>query len=138
MNSLFLQEVLSHSHGLPLEVNHYISTKQTVSSAVSWLGCQAKNIMMSMEPMKLSKASNFIKYIEHVRQTWRDKFNDNAKFVICCDNSTVHKNRIVEEYCKKYSINIIFIIAYSPWLNPVEGYIGRIKSRLSSEKKQGK
>ena len=97
-----------------------------------------EGIMGYTEQTVLSNGNKFINYIQHIKHIHEGPEYANTEFVICCDNSTVHKNRVVEQYCREHSISILFITAYSPWLNPVEGYIGRIKSRLSSNKKDGK
>ena len=138
MNFLCLQEALKLLPGILLEVSHYIATGPILSVVVSSLDYQARCIMEYMERLVPFNGSSFIKYIKHIRKIEDSKSNGESNYLIWLDNSTVHKNEDVRKYCREKWVWLLFITAYSPWLNPVEGLIGRIKAKLGSKKKQGK
>ena len=51
--------------------------------------------------------------------------------VLFMDNAVMHKHPQVLETCRAFGVNVLFNAQYSPWLNPIEGLFGHIKSKLT-------
>lgn len=52
----------------------------------------------------------------------------NSDYILICDNARIHKNKLLPKI-EKY-LNILFLPAYSPQLNPIETLFSVIKTRL--------
>ena len=50
--------------------------------------------------------------------------------MLVCDNASIHKTKEVCQLLNISKIGLLTIKPYSPWLNPVEGYISAIKKRI--------
>ncbi|HIP29932.1 MAG TPA: IS630 family transposase [Sulfurospirillum arcachonense] len=73
---------------------------------------------------------NALETIEHfkiVRKHYGDK--PIAYFI---DNASWHKTKIVQEYCEKNDITLLFLPPYSPEYNPIERVWGYLKSKVKN------
>ncbi|KAG0441634.1 hypothetical protein DMUE_0898 [Dictyocoela muelleri] len=59
-------------------------------------------------------------------------FQNNRNDILVMDNCSFHHRRDVIALLENKNINIRFLPAYSPQLNPIEEYFGHFKSKLSS------
>ena len=72
-----------------------------------------------------------IKYIK----SWINQFQVDCKsktsnVIIVSDNATIHKSNLVKNAIAKWKISLITIVPYWPFLNPIESYIGIVKSKI--------
>ena len=79
--------------------------------------------------------SHFLKLVVDESKKYSDQ---NNKVVIVWDNASIHKTQRVRDLLKTSKISMLTITPYSPWLNPVEGFIGSFKKKLWSEVNNGK
>ena len=79
--------------------------------------------------------SQFRKWVADESKKYSDQ---NNKVVNVWDNASIHKTQRVRDLLKTSKINMHTISPYSPWLNPVEGFIGSFKNKLWSEVINGK
>ena len=82
-----------------------------------------------------SPFSHFLKWIVDESKKYSDQ---NYKVVIVWDNASIHETQWVRDLLKTSKISMLTITPYSPWLNPVEGFIGSFKKKLWSEVNNGK
>jgi transposase len=54
------------------------------------------------------------------------------EIVIFMDNARIHKHPLVLETAARFNAHILFNSEYSPWLNPVEQWFGKVKRHLRS------
>lgn len=47
--------------------------------------------------------------------------------VLLLDNVAFHHSKIVKEYCQEQCIYLLYVPAYSPWFNPIEGVFSIVK-----------
>ena len=55
------------------------------------------------------------------------------KVVLFLDNSSVHRSKLIEEFCQKYDTKMIFNASYSPDFNPIKNLFSLWKSKVHSE-----
>ena len=77
------------------------------------------------------KMINFLKNCETLKI--REIFKKEKVFNIVLDNYSVHLSKYIEEIAKILNINLIFLPAYSPDLNPIEDVWRIIKKYVSNK-----
>ena len=55
------------------------------------------------------------------------------KIVVFLDNSSVHRSKLIEEYCQKYDIKMIFNAPYCPDFNPIENLFSLWKNKVHNK-----
>ena len=73
------------------------------------------NMDLITDNYKVVNGENFIKFLEKLRVKYSNK-----KINIVLDNGRYHKTSEVLSFCKENNINLCFLPAYSPNLNPIE------------------
>ena len=66
----------------------------------------------------------FTYFLKKIINDNREHANRHKKLVFVWDNSSIHTSKKVNDFLKKEEVSILTITPYSPWLNPVESYIG--------------
>ena len=64
---------------------------------------------------KSVNSEEFIKFLKRCREIKKE-----GKLYLFVDNMTVHRSKIVTEYCQKAKIELLFNSAYSSEVNPIE------------------
>ena len=59
--------------------------------------------------------------------------SNNRRIWVIWDNWSIHKSEIVQKFIKNLGICMIWIVAYSPFLNPAENLIQGIKSKIKRD-----
>jgi transposase len=49
--------------------------------------------------------------------------------VLYLDNLRVHHSKRVKDFCEDNNLQLVFNIAYSPELNPIENFFSLVKNR---------
>ena len=62
----------------------------------------------------------------------------NRKYVILCDNATIHKAKQVRNYLESSKILMVTIPPYSPTLNAAEKIILAIKEKIKRYEDEGR
>ena len=58
--------------------------------------------------------------------------------ILVTDNALIHKTKGISEFLESKEARLLTIYLYSPWLNPIEGYIYSIKKRIKMKLESGK
>ena len=74
-------------------------------------------------------SSVFIRYLD----TYVVPILNNEQTLIM-DNHPVHHAKVVKEYLNEKKINVLYLPAYSPELNPIEEAFSKIKNYLKKKK----
>ena len=109
---------------------------QTHFDEVLWWVFLKLDFTKYMELLSCFKASDFIDYLNTIKQYFIQNVGAGSTIVILCDNASIHKTNEVLKFWKDNHILLTWITRYSPWLNPVEGFIGWIKSSIRAKLKQ--
>ena len=73
----------------------------------------------------------FCQYLKQVIEFYHSKDPQiKNQVLLVCDNASIHKTKEVCQLLNISKIGLLTIKPYSPWLNPVEGYISAIKKRI--------
>ena len=136
MNSLSMQGVIGSMDGLSGEPNLYILDFLTHFDEVLWWVFLKVDFTKYMEWLSSFKASDFIDYLNAIKQYFIQNVGAGSTIAILCDNASIHKTNEVLKFWKDNHILLIWITRYSPWLNPVEEFIGWIKSSIRAKLKQ--
>ena len=73
----------------------------------------------------------FWQYLEHtIIQHHETRSESKNLFLFVTDNATIHKTNKASKILNSNEIGLLTIKPYSPWLNPVEGYISSIKKKI--------
>ena len=107
-------------------------------AAASWPHSPTIIIMDCLTPIKHFKTKAFIKFLSNVKYAYTRNIRKRKGFIICWNNAAIHKNNEVKRFCQDEDIPVLFITSYLPWLNQIEGFIGCIKSKLLSSKREGR
>jgi len=47
--------------------------------------------------------------------------------IILLDNVSFHHSKIVKDFCQEQGLHLLYVPAYSPWFNPIEGVFSVVK-----------
>ena len=72
-------------------------------------------------------SSIFVKYLKGVINQIKQGAKYSKEYVIIWDNAIIHRSEIWKTFLESQNIGLLTIHPYSPWLNPIEHYIGSIK-----------
>ena len=67
------------------------------------------------------RSHDFLIFLEDLVQECR------PPFALILDNASIHKTKLVREYCLRKNIQIIWNVPYSPWFNGIEEVWSLIK-----------
>ena len=94
-------------------------------------------IALSYRKYYVHAVSDSTKFKEYLKKLISDIINNmdqnDKKFYIVADNSSIHKTKDIIEFLAKSKISLLTISPYSPWFNPVEHYIKAIKSKFEQK-----
>ena len=135
---LWTAELANSMDGPLLVLIHYFEKCQINLVPVSWLGYLKESIILFLVLMELFNAFLFCKYLSKSSTYYEIVKKCKSQLIICWDNASIHKSKTVKTFWRKKKIRVLWITPYSPWLNPVEGYIGWIKLKLASYLRLGR
>ena len=78
-----------------------------------------------------SNAINFYDFLNGLRnELGRDNYQ---KYYYLLDNASIHRAKIIKEYCRIVNINLIYNAPYMPEFNPIERVFSVIKNDISKK-----
>jgi len=54
--------------------------------------------------------------------------------VLLLDNVAFHHSKVVKEYAQEQGLHLLYVPAYSPWFNPIEGVFSVVKRHFYSHR----
>ena len=67
----------------------------------------------------------FLKHLKYLRKKEKKKW-----IIMILDNASIHKTKVVREYCKRNNIKLVYLPAYSPEYNYIEKIWKMIKKEF--------
>ena len=88
------------------------------------VGVSSKNRYFTRGTTGNGTAALFTYFLKKIINNFQTINKNRKNLIITWDNSSIHKTDEVRDFLKNSGSKMLTIVSYSPWLNPVEKYIG--------------
>ena len=82
---------------------------------------------------KSKKAKDFLRFLYKLRHKEKKK-----QIILVVDNARIHHAKVVNKYCLKNNIKLVYLPPYSPEYNPIEFIRKRIKRMYQKIQRKSK